>query len=266
MPVKRHSYAAIFMHWFNAVCWILLLATGFGLISNETLQPVAGWWVRFMESVFGGGAGLLTTHVTIAVTWIVVYALFLLLRWKADAWPFLREIFNLSPRTDAVWTVRKGFWLVLGPKAMRRLGMDPNLPPQGFYNAGQKYVAIAAVLCSLGLVVSGAILLYTREPGASMPLAQWLIFIHFLCAGIMAKPRRCAPCSRVPCPPTTSSITTRCGMNNLCVKAKFGNLNPDRTNNHTPVRTGSARPFRSLLSNSRPPTRHCPAGGSCVFG
>ena len=41
MPVKRHSYAAIFMHWFNAVCWILLLATGFGLISNETLQPVA---------------------------------------------------------------------------------------------------------------------------------------------------------------------------------------------------------------------------------
>lgn len=186
MSVKRHSYAAIFMHWFNALCWILLLATGFGLISNETLQPVAGWWVRFMESVFGGGAGLLTTHVTIAVTWIAVYALFLLLRWKADAWPFLREIFNLSPRTDAVWTVRKGFWLVLGPKAMRRMGLDPNLPPQGFYNAGQKYVAIAAVLCSLGLVVSGAILLYTREPGASLVLAQWLIFIHFLCAGIMA--------------------------------------------------------------------------------
>ncbi len=125
MPVKRHSYAAIFMHWFNAVCWILLLATGFGLISNETLQPVAGWWVRFMESVFGGGAGLLTTHVTIAVTWIVVYALFLLLRWKADAWPFLREIFNLSPRTDAVWTVRKGFWLVLGPKATAPSGHGP---------------------------------------------------------------------------------------------------------------------------------------------
>lgn len=186
MSVKRHSSAAIFMHWFNALCWILLLATGFGLISNDTLQPVAGWWVRFMESVFGGGVRLLSVHIGIALTWIAVYAVFIVLRWKADAWPFLREILDLDPPTDAVWTVRKGFWLVLGPRLMRRMGLDPNLPPQGFYNAGQKYVAIAAVLCSLGLVVSGVILLYTRDPGSSQSLAQWLIFIHFCCAGLMA--------------------------------------------------------------------------------
>lgn len=43
---------------------------------------------------------------------------------------------------------------------MRRLGLDPELPPQGFYNAGQKLVAVIAVLCSLGLALTGLILVF----------------------------------------------------------------------------------------------------------
>ena len=69
---------------------------------------------------------------------------------------------------------------------MRKIGLDPDLPPQGFYNAGQKYVAIAAVLCSLGLAASGAVLLFSREAWASQPFIHWLILLHFCCAGLMA--------------------------------------------------------------------------------
>lgn len=41
---------------------------------------------------------------------------------------------------------------------MRSMGLDPALPPQGFYNAGQKLAAVAAVLCSVGLALSGLFL------------------------------------------------------------------------------------------------------------
>ena len=67
--------------------------------------------------------------------------------------------------------------------------LDPALPPQGFYNAGQKLAAVAAVLCSVGLALSGlflaALALHLVAPG-SEDAAQWALFIHLLCAGVMA--------------------------------------------------------------------------------
>ena len=146
--IRRHSLSAVCMHWFNAFCWIALLFTGFALLSNPAMQPVGMWWV-----------------------------------------PFLKEVFSLSPASDMIWCVRKGMRLVLGEKAMRSMGLDPTLPPQGFYNAGQKLAAVAAVLCSVGLALSGlflaALALHLVAPG-SEDAAQWALFIHQLCAGVMA--------------------------------------------------------------------------------
>ena len=92
---------------------------------------------------------------------------------RHDVIPFLKEVFSLSPASDMIWCIRKGMRLVLGEKAMRSMGLDPALPPQGFYNAGQKLAAVAAVLCSVGLALSE-------------DAAQWALFIHLLCAGVMA--------------------------------------------------------------------------------
>lgn len=186
MNIRRHTRTAIFIHWFNAICWLLLLFTGFGMLVNAQFQPVGQWWVNFMEGVFGGASGLLQTHIYIALTWICVYALYILVRGKSEALPFLKEITSLSPVSDFIWCVRKGAWLVAGPKMMRRMGMNPELPPQGFYNAGQKYVAIAAVLCSLTLVVTGALLIASRYELVASTWVQWSILVHFCCAGLMA--------------------------------------------------------------------------------
>ena len=146
--IRRHSLSAVCMHWFNAFCWIALLFTGFALLSNPAMQPVGMWWADLWTGVFGA-YGLLVFHLLIGSAWLAVYFLYLIFGLRHDVIPFLKEVFSLSPASDMTWCVRKGMRLVLGEKAMRSMGLDPALPPQGFYNAGQKLAAVAAVLLSL---------------------------------------------------------------------------------------------------------------------
>ena len=183
--IRRHSATAIFMHWYNAACWLLLLFTGFALLANPLMQPVGDWWSSLWTGAFGA-LGLLRLHVVVGMAWIVLYAAYLLVRARAEALPFLKEITDLHIGSDLVWCLRKGLWLVLGERLMRRLGLDPELPPQGFYNAGQKLVAIIAVLCSLGLALTGLILVFASGRPGTEGLLQICLLAHFCCAGLMA--------------------------------------------------------------------------------
>ena len=183
--IRRHSATAIFMHWYNAACWLLLLFTGFALLANPLMQPVGDWWSSLWTGAFGA-LGLLRLHVVVGMAWIVLYAAYLLVRARAEALPFLKEITDLHIGSDLVWCLRKGLWLVLGERLMRRLGLDPELPPQGFYNAGQKLVAIIAVLCSLGLALTGLILVFASGRPETEGLLQICLLAHFCCAGLMA--------------------------------------------------------------------------------
>lgn len=183
--IRRHSKTAIAIHWFNAVCWIFLLLSGFALLSNPEMQPIGQWWANVWASVFGQ-LGLLNTHITIGIIWASVYAVYLIFRMRREAWPFLREITDLSPKTDMIWCGKKGLWLTTSSKTMRRLGIDPELPPQGFYNAGQKLVAILAILASVALVVTGALMVILADKAGTESLLQWCLLVHFCAAGSMA--------------------------------------------------------------------------------
>ena len=171
--IRRHSRSAIFMHWFNAVCWLFLLFSGFALLVGE-MQPVGQWWINLWQGLFGD-RGLLVAHLVVGSVWVVVYALYVLIFCRKEVIPFLREVTAFHVKSDIEWCMKKGLWLVLGPKRTMKLGIDPALPPQGFYNAGQRMVAVMAVLASLGLAVTGIVM-----------VLQWCIFLHFCCAGIMA--------------------------------------------------------------------------------
>jgi len=185
--IRRHSTSAIFMHWFNAVCWIFLLFSGFALLAGE-MQPIGEWWIRFWQNMFGE-RGLLLTHVVVGTVWMTVYGGYLLFFGRREALLFLREITRFNLRSDLEWCIKKGLWLVLGPRKTMKLGIDPVLPPQGFYNAGQRMVAVLAVIASLGLAVTGILMAFFSgnvEYAAPEPLLQWSIFLHFCCAGGMA--------------------------------------------------------------------------------
>jgi formate dehydrogenase subunit gamma len=169
------------MHWFNALCWLALLATGFGMLRNESVRPLGDLWARLWQN-----ADLLLPHIAVGLLWAGVMGIFALACLKSVTMPFLREIFRLHPRQDAVWCLRKGAWLLLGTRLMRRLGLSPELPPQGFYNAGQKYVAILAVASSLLLAGSGLVLAFGSRAQGWESVMQAALLAHLVSAGLMA--------------------------------------------------------------------------------
>lgn len=186
--VRRHTVPAIVMHWFNALCWLFLLATGLALLAGD-MQPVGTWWAGLWKALCGGARGLLVAHLAVGTLWCAGSALYIVLRLRRDVLPFLRAITRFEGKTDLVWCWKKALWLVLGPKRTKKLGVDPALPPQGFYNAGQRMVAVIAVLASLGLAVTGLIMGFasgTSTLAVSEKVLQWCIVLHFACAGIMA--------------------------------------------------------------------------------
>ena len=182
--ISRHNRSAICMHWFNALCWFFLLGSGFALLAGEESQPIGVWWSALWSGVFGP-AGLLIANIAVGAIWAGIYAIYSLAFLRRDVWPFLREIFALSPRADLLWCLRKALWLILGPAGMRKIGMEPGLPPQGFYNAGQKLVAIAAVICGAGLVPTGILLAVSVHTTGLEQAVQWALLAHLCCAGLM---------------------------------------------------------------------------------
>jgi formate dehydrogenase subunit gamma len=172
------------MHWFNALCWLFLLGSGFALLAGE-MQPIGAWWSELWVGIFGE-AGLLVAHIAIGSLWAGIYALYTPLFLRRDVLPFLREIFAVSLRCDLIWCIRKAFWLVMGASGMRKIGMQTQLPAQGFYNAGQKFVAIAAIICSISLVVTGLLLAFSVMQQGLEALVRWALLLHLCCAGLMA--------------------------------------------------------------------------------
>jgi formate dehydrogenase subunit gamma len=186
--IHRHTRLSIFMHWFNAGCWIFLLLTGLGLIRNDDLQPFTSW-PTILRPLFGGGANLLLAHEIVGIIWAGGFLLYGLFRLKSDVIPFIREIFTVDIQRDFLWLITKGIQMTLGYKALGiiadKFGFSPRIPEQGFYNVGQKIFAIPAVFGGMIIAVSGVIMILSQVGMASTELVQWAILIHFITVGLV---------------------------------------------------------------------------------
>lgn len=186
--IHRHSRLSIFMHWFNAGCWIFLLLTGLGLIRNDDLQPFTSWPIM-LRHVFGGGANLLLAHEIAGIIWAGGFLLYGLIRMRPDVIPFIREIFTVDIHRDFLWLITKGIQMTLGYKALgflaEKFGFNPRIPDQGFYNVGQKIFAIPAVFGGMIIAASGIVMILSQAGMVSTELVQWAIFIHFVTVGLV---------------------------------------------------------------------------------
>jgi formate dehydrogenase subunit gamma len=182
----RHNRWDIFIHWFNAACWVVLLATGLGLVKNEQLNPVGAWWPEVIRGLVGGGANLLLIHQIVGGLWITGFLLYLVFNFRGALF-FLREIFTVSPARDTRWLIKKQIQMTLGTKWLKRLGMDPTIPDQGFYNMGQKAFAQVAVVGSLFIGMTGVVMVlsHTVLDSGTTWLVSWSVTLHYLFVGLV---------------------------------------------------------------------------------
>jgi formate dehydrogenase subunit gamma len=187
-PIHRHTRLSIFMHWFNALCWIFLLFTGLGLIRNDALQLFPAWPV-WLRSVFGSGESLLLAHEICGVTWAGGFLIYGILLLRQEVIPFIREILTVELPRDILWLITKGIQMTLGYRALEkiaeRFGFDPRIPDQGFYNVGQKLFAIPAILGGVVIAVTGVIMMLSQYGAAALHVVQWSIVIHFITVGLV---------------------------------------------------------------------------------
>ena len=186
--LKRHSPAGMLMHWFNAVCWFWLLATGIGLIQNPDLRPMGNWYTNMMLSVFNGPENLLAAHWMVGLVWAGVWIAFAVIGAKKYTIPFIRQIVSFSLPRDIYWMIKKNLQMLIGHQSMadavKPLGWDGRIPDQDYYNAGQKAAAIPMIGGGILLAMTGSVMfLSTRVLGPEMVfLVQWSITIHYIMA------------------------------------------------------------------------------------
>ncbi len=179
--LKRHDTSDILLHWFNAACWLLLLVSGLGLIKNERLNPLGAWFPDTLRAVFGGGSSggavLLVIHEVAGVLWVLGMAAYLLVNGRGALF-FLKEIFSVRPG-DITWMIRK--------MGRMTIGVGGELPPQGYYNMGQKAFAQASVVGGVVIVLSGAMLLLSDKmlPASATVLIGWAVTLHYLAVGLV---------------------------------------------------------------------------------
>lgn len=185
MLIKRHTPVSIFMHWFNAVCWAFLLATGVGLIKNGNLDPLGGWWPEMIRGSFGGGENLLLAHVICGSMWVAVFFVFAMVRLKKEVGFFFGEIFAFSRVNDILWIIKKGIQMTMGYKMLHRLGFEPEMPEQGFYNVGQKLFAIPAILGGIVIAATGIVMYSSKFIILDPVIVQFSILTHFITVGVV---------------------------------------------------------------------------------
>jgi formate dehydrogenase subunit gamma len=183
--IYRHAQINIFMHWFNAASWIFLLATGLGLIRNDDLEILGGFWSKMMWGLFGGGENLLIAHLVAGGIWAAGFLIYGIIYMKKHVIPFFREMADVDPERDILWLIKKGIQMTMGYRVMEKIGMDPKIPDQGFYNVGQKLFAVPSVLGGVVIVITGIIMALSSVLMENTHIVQWAITLHFVTVGLV---------------------------------------------------------------------------------
>lgn len=171
--VKKHHVAVVLLHWFNAVVWLLEVATGAALIVAPDYRFMPQWYLAMMQDLFGSRANILRFHIAVGITWTVVFVVYAAFGWRhylhAEV---LRKEIGLD-RDDFAW---------LKIRLLRMLNRSGEaLPAQGPYNAGQKLYALLVYSMVPIIMLTGLIMVL--HPGVWA--VQWAMVIHFLAAGMV---------------------------------------------------------------------------------
>jgi formate dehydrogenase subunit gamma len=170
--IKKHHVAIILLHWFNAMTWILEVATGTALISSRLFRAAPDWYIAILNGLFGTRGNLLRFHVALGLVWIGVFVVYGVFGFRT----YLRgEVLKKEIALDRD-DVR---WLIV--RTLRILGRsDEELPLQGVYNAGQKLFSMV-VYAMLPIVMGTGVIMAFQL--FSPRIVGWAVVLHFTAVG-----------------------------------------------------------------------------------
>ena len=135
--VPRHEKAFAMCHWLNAFAFFMLFLTALPLYTDT---------FRFLYNIFGDKT-LMYAHRVFGVMFILTPIIGFIIARKGYI-IMLKEIFSFGKKD---MEFMQKFPLEL-------MGKDPHMPPQGFYNGGEKMNIALQLVLSVVIVVSGLIL------------------------------------------------------------------------------------------------------------
>lgn len=187
--LPRHRLGLRILHWWNALSWVFLVATGTALMAAPAFALFGTAYPRWLASLLGGGGNLLWLHVTWGLLWAFTIVPFFLV-FKRGGLEALREIRLTTD--DLRWFLRKPL-VMLGVRGV-------TLPPQDKYNAGQKVFALSALAGTALIIASGLVLTFHLGTPAliraailvhklAILLALMGLAVHITMAAIIAEER-----------------------------------------------------------------------------
>lgn len=154
--VNVRAKKTIMLHWFNALCWFLLIFSGLGIISGDFVRFVPAGWPEFIQTLFGGNENLVLVHAIVGITWAVIFTLFVLFNFKDVVFPFLKNVLVLTPMA----AIRDTWSMVITLLHLFGIMKNTPVPPQGRYNGAQRLLGTMIIFCSLLIAGSGLYLFF----------------------------------------------------------------------------------------------------------
>ena len=171
------------LHWFNAFCWFLLVATGLGIISGDNVRLAPAFWPEFLQGLFGGNGNLVLFHAILGLVWAGVIGLFALLNLREVTLPFLRQVLVLTPMK----AIRAAQYMVVTLAGLFGFLKGVKVAPQGRYNGAVQLLATLIVFGSLAIAATGIYLFlapllfdFAASAGLWGMLFRWALLIHAL--------------------------------------------------------------------------------------
>lgn len=161
--IRRHTKGFVYLHWVNAVCFLMLFFTALPLYT-ETF--------RFVYDALGA-ATLQNAHRFFAVIFVLNPVVGLVTA-REGIWRMFSEVFKFNGKD--ITFLSKFPAELLG-------GHAEGVPRQGFYNGGERMNIALQLVTWLFLVGSGAILWF-GQGHVSQSIIAWMIPVHSLCAAI----------------------------------------------------------------------------------
>lgn len=172
--IKKHHVAIVLLHWFNAIVWMLELATGSALVVAPAYRFMPSWYLTMMQQAFGTSANLLRFHIAVGLTWTIVFLAYAIFGWRhylhAEV---LRNEIGID-RDDFLWLKIRTLKLLNRTKE--------SLPPQGSYNAGQKLYALLVYTMVPVIMLTGLVMTFHL---ISTGAVAWAMVLHFVAAGLV---------------------------------------------------------------------------------